>query len=86
MSRYQITRTRKDGPDADRRIDAVEFASQVYWTDSVINWIESGEHSFYTSYAGRIADVYVRLRNGRKYLTTSADGYGQNNLLLLPDC
>lgn len=85
MSNYQITRTRKDGPDADRRIDAVEVENQMYSTDQIITWIENGAHSFYTMYFDRYATVYVRKQGATKYLTTSADGYGQNNLLLLPD-
>ncbi|MFC4255359.1 DUF3892 domain-containing protein [Altererythrobacter xixiisoli] len=85
MADHQITRTRKDGPDADRRIDACEVGGHIYGTDDIISFIENRTHTFFTNY-GRRADVYVRVRNNRKYLTTSADGYGQNNLLLLPDC
>lgn len=85
MSDYQITRTRKDGPDADRRIDAAEVGGQVYPVDTVISWIESG-HRFYVIVNGKTVWVYVRTRNSRKYITTSADGYAANNLLQLPDC
>ncbi len=86
MADCQITRTRKDGPDVDRRIDGCEVAGTVYWTDQIISWIENRTNTFFTNYAGRRAEVYVRVRNNRKFLTTSPDGYGQNNLLLLPDC
>lgn len=88
MSTYQITRSRKDGPDNDRRIDALEINGSVYNIDQVIVWIESGQYRFYTIVWGQTAYVYVHQRGlyGRKYLTTSPDGFGPNNLLKLPDC
>ena len=88
MTTFRITATRKDGPDYDRRIDAVQLEfSQVWGIDQVIQWIDSGVHRFYTSIGGIVAEVYVRRRGlGAKYLTTSPDGYQRNNLLILPDC
>ncbi|PKB13299.1 uncharacterized protein DUF3892 [Novosphingobium kunmingense] len=87
MSAYLVTHSRKDGPDADRRIDAIGFDGYVYPLNTVINWIESGVHSFFVLVLGQRVTVLVRKTVfGHKYLTTSPDGFKPNNLLYLPDC
>ena len=42
--------------------------------------------NFYTLVNGHKAWVIVAVRDGRKYLKTTADRYEENNLLDLPDC
>lgn len=89
MTDYQVTCTKKDGADADRRIDKLggpQFAPAPI--DDVIRWIESGAHKFWTSVQGRSVWIEVRVHpaSGRKYLTTQGDGFPPNNLLRLPDC
>lgn len=87
MSQYQITHSRKDGPDADHRIDAVMIEGRIYTIDDVIAWIEKYGHRFYTYVNGMTAWVHVVRRFGSKaFITTSQDGYGPNNLLNLPNC
>ena len=57
------------------------------WTrQQVIDAIEGGVHTFYTSVNNKVA--YVGVVNGPhgKYLRTHADGYWNDNLLALPEC
>lgn len=88
MGRYRITHTRKDGADADRRIDALMIDGYVYHIDQVIDWINSQQHTLYVEVAGRnvgvVTDQHPSTR--RWYLTTQADGFPPNNLLRLPNC
>ena len=88
MKTFRVTKCRRDGSDPDRRIDALEINGSVYGIDQVIIWIESEQYRFYTLVWGRTAYIYVHQRGlyGRKYLSTSRDGFGPNNLLNLPDC
>lgn len=88
MGRYRITHTRKDGADADRRIDAVMVDGRVYPIDDVIGWINRREHSFYVEVQGRTVDVITdqHPQSRRWYLTTIGDGFPPNNLLSLPPC
>jgi len=88
MGTYYITHTRKDGADADRRIDAVMVAGSVYAIDTVIAWINSGTHQLLVSIWGRTVRVVTQVHptSRRWYLTTEGDGYPPNNLLALPDC
>lgn len=89
MTDYQVTCTKKDGADADRRIDALagpQFKQSPI--DDVIRWIDSGQHRFWTSVDGK--SVWLRTAthasSGRKYLTTEGDSFPPNNLLKLQDC
>lgn len=86
---YQVTCTKKDGADPDRRIDALGGPGwKTSPIDDVIRWIESG-HTFWVEVDRRRVTVLVRQHNtGRrlKYLTTEGDGFPPNNLLKLPDC
>ncbi|MEO1122365.1 MAG: DUF3892 domain-containing protein [Pseudomonadota bacterium] len=54
--------------------------------DDAIRDVELDPHSYYTAVNGRSVWVVVRVRNGRKYLKTEADGANENNLLSLPEC
>lgn len=86
MSRRKVTRTSKD-----RDGDILALCNPAeYWLQTpkatAIREIETGTHSYYTEAAGKVADVYVKAGPRGKYLTTSADGRGSNNLDLLPDC
>jgi len=87
MTDYQITCTKKDGPDSDRRIDALagpQFAQAPI--DRVIGLIEAGKDRFWTVANGKSVWIEVKERVGGKYLTTQGDNYPPNNLLKLPDC
>jgi len=87
MADYQITCTKKDGPDSDRRIDALggpQFPTTPI--DQVIRLIEARTHRFWTVASGKSVWIEVKERNGRKYLTTEGDSYPPNNLLKLKDC
>lgn len=88
MADYQITCIRRDGSDADRRIDAVGFGGNLYLIDQVIQWIQSNTHRFWTVANGQSVWVVVRQHptSGRLYLATANDGYPPNNLLSLPEC
>ena len=88
MAQYQITHTRKDGTDADHRIDAVKIETSVFGIDQIIEWILNRSHQFWVSVQGRSVWVEVRRHatSGRYFLTTEGDGFPPNNLLRLPDC
>ena len=86
MADYQVTCTKKDGADPDRRIDALGGSWGSAPIDHVIHWIEQG-HTFWTEVDKNRAEIIVRAHDkGRKYLTTEGDGFPPNNLLKLPDC
>lgn len=87
MTSYQITHTRPDGSDHDRRIDGFMIDGGYYDIDRVIGFIRNDGHWFYTSVGGVVAWVEVRKHaNGVLYLTTQGDGFPPNNLLRLPPC
>lgn len=82
---YQITHIVPDGSDPGRRIDAVYGPTcGLLPEDSAIAMIDAGD-GFYTSVYGVTAAVYVAgtWLTGR-FLTTSPDGFGPNNLCQLP--
>jgi len=95
-SRHRVTCTKKDGADADRRIDGIGGSSggtgaNGAWylqIDKAIAGIEDGTWAFYVVVERREVDVVVRTHqtSGRKYLTTEGDGFPPNNLLNLPNC
>lgn len=89
MPEYQIIKTRKDGPDPDRRIDAVMLADgSIYNVDRIIEFIKAGHTFCVHIYPRPPVQVYIQRHRitQREYLTTSPDGLGVNNLLNLPDC
>jgi len=88
MGHHQITHTRKDGADADRRIDGVKIGDNYYSIDTIINYILKREHTFYVEVARRAVNVIVKINTAtnRYYLTTEGDSFPPNNLLNLPNC
>lgn len=52
----------------------------------VVNSIEAGTNTFYTMVNGKRADVGVVNGPNGKYVRTHADGYYNDNLLVLPEC
>jgi hypothetical protein len=88
---YRVDCSKKDGPDADRRIDGIGGTSGggwFKWSQQAINEINYGQSTFYTYVNYVRAEVQVRRHqpSGQDYLTTSPDGYQPNNLLELPNC
>lgn len=51
-----------------------------------IGYIEAGVWEFFTLVGGHRREVIVAIRNGRKYLRTTADHDTPDNLLSLPEC
>ncbi len=94
MADYQVTCIRRDGKDADRRIDRLggpKPDGTGAWNDTidrVIAFIEAKTHNFWTTAGGKSVWVVVRVHptSRRKYLATEPDNYPQNNLLSLPEC
>jgi hypothetical protein len=91
---HQVTCIRKRGNhyNPHERIEGIggpdsTNGNRYYITEEqAIAGIENGTWKFYT-YDGRLrAEVIVAIRNGRKYLKTTADGEAPNNLLALPEC
>jgi hypothetical protein len=84
---YQITHIIPDSADPDRRIDAVYGPTcGLLYEDTAIRNIDWGISSYYTmAYGLYRADVYaVTNAYGTRFLTTSPDGIGINNLCQLP--
>lgn len=88
MSDYQVTCIRRDGNDADRRIDRLGGPGWNDTIDNVIGFIQRGEHRFWTTADGKSVWVVVRQHptSRRLYLATEPDKYPYNNLLYLPEC
>jgi hypothetical protein len=91
MATFQITRTKKDGPDPDYRIDAfrsVDVATGQEYTDtidSLLRSIDAGNVNFVMVQGRRVRVIpKVHPRSGRRYVTTEGDGFPPNNLLNLP--
>ena len=88
----QISCVTPDGVDADYRLDAVGGTyNQERWKisiDTAINHIETGKWRFFTFENGQRAEVVRKIhpQSGRKYLTTTPDGYAANNLCKLRSC
>lgn len=82
---YRVTHVIPDSNDPGHRIDAIygPFCGLVY-QDEAIRRIDTGFDSFHTYVGGNWARVYVARRGLTRFLTTSADGYGPNNLCQLP--
>jgi hypothetical protein len=92
MATFQITRTKKDGPDPDHRIDAfesVEIATGRQCRDTIdelLHSIDTGNTNFVVVQGRRVRVIpKVHPRSGRRYVTTEGDGFPPNNLLNLPD-
>lgn len=87
MADYQVTCIRRDGADADRRIDRLGGSWGSGSVDEVILWIRQG-HTFWTMVQGKRANIVIDRRpySGREYLRTESDSFPPNNLLNLPEC
>lgn len=88
MADYQVTCIKRDGADADRRIDRLGGPGWNDSIDNVIRFIKNGSHRFWTTAQGRSVWVIVKQHptSRRDYLTTEGDSFPPNNLLSLPDC
>ncbi len=89
MANYQVTCIRRDGSDADRRIDRLGGPGWNDSIDNVIRFIQNNQHRFWTTdINGNSVWVIVDQHptSGRDYLTTEADGLPMNNLLNLDEC
>ncbi|MGE5564174.1 MAG: DUF3892 domain-containing protein [Bacillota bacterium] len=88
MASYQVTCHTPDNLDLDRRIQGLGGLLWWFSIDQIIAMIELGHDSFWVSVSGYRVDVVVRQHGifGKKYLTTTADGFPPNNLLNLPLC
>jgi hypothetical protein len=86
MASYQVTWINPDGADIDRRIDRLGGPGWGDSIDTIIHFIRSGAHDFWTDVQGRRVAVVVRQHHQtmRYYLTTLGDGFPPNNLLRLP--
>lgn len=79
----QVTRSKKDD-DGD-----ITGLCGFGWSDSkgeAVANIRRDSSAYYVSVDNRTVWVRIGQRNGRDYLTTSADGYSPNNLDDLDDC
>lgn len=88
MADFQVTCIRRDGKDADRRIDRLGGPSFNDTIDNVIRFINARTNQYWTIANGISVWIVVRRHptSGREYLATTADGYPPNNLLSLPEC
>lgn len=94
MADYKVECIRRDGSDADRRIDRLggpKPDGTGYWNDTidmVIHFIETKQHRFWTEAGGISAWIEVKVHptSFRQYLATEPDDYPHNNLLHLPEC
>jgi len=79
----QVTKSKKD---QDRDITGLCGDGWSHSKSDAMRNIGEDSKYYYVSVAGRTVDVRVGQRNGRDYLTTSADGYSPNNLDDLDNC
>lgn len=86
-SAYEVTCATHDRNDQDGRIDALGGPRFYAPLDEAIRAVENGTR-LYTKVLGRDANLSVAEQSfpRQKYLRTDADGFGQNNLMSLPDC
>lgn len=86
MASYDVTCTRKDGPDDDLRLDGLGGAGWYHTVDEAIANIDRGD-TYWVNAGRRVQIVALTHPNSkRRYLTTAPDGLRQNNLLFLPEC
>ena len=86
MASYDVTCSRKDGPDEDQRLEGLGGVGWYHTIDEVIANIGRGD-SYWVNNGKRVQVVVVtHAKTQRKYLTTSPDGLRQNNLLFLREC
>ena len=87
MSEFVVVATRKDGPDHDRRIDALKLNNGlIYSEDQIIRAYDLGDR-FTTKVTGfPVVEVVPAHRGLGRYLKTQPDNLLGNNLLHLPNC
>ena len=83
---HQVTHIIPDGSDPGRRIDAIYGPTcGLIYEDEAIRQIRQHVNTFHTFVFGVRANIYVAQHGlGTPFLTTSADGFGPNNLCQLP--
>lgn len=87
MAELRVTCIRRDGTDADRRIDGIGGVGFYHTIDQAIAFILNGTNQYWTHVQGKSVWVEVAYRpNGVAYLKTENDGFPPNNLLSLPEC
>lgn len=79
----QVTKSAKD---RDGDITGLCGTGWSHSKATAVANIRRDPSAYYVSVGGRTVYVHVGTRNGRDYLTTSADGYSPNNLDNLFDC
>ncbi len=87
MSRLQVTcihKTNRYNPH--ERIEMIGGSGWKCTEQEAIQYIKRGQHSFYVSRGGAVADVIIAIHLGREYLKTRPDGLSPDNLLSLPEC
>ncbi len=87
MSTLQVTCVNK--PDRNSPHEHITHLGGRSWrltVQDVIASIENRTNTFYTDDGRKRAVVQVRVRNGRKFVQTQADGDWTNNLLELDTC
>jgi hypothetical protein len=86
MANYDVTCSRKDGPDDDQRLEGLGGAGWYHTIDEVIANIGRGEAYWVNN--GKRVQVIVQQhpKSKRSYLTTEPDGLRQNNLMFLRNC
>ena len=84
MASLQVKWIVPDSTDPDRCIDAIGGDNFCHRIDTAIYNIINGIHRYWTIADGKVVNVIVAERNGRKYLRTETDYYEPNNLLKLP--
>ena len=87
MGKFQITAVRKpDRNSTVEHITHVKIADEVFQRASIINWIDTNEHQFFTRVGPYESKVVTASRLGIKYIKTENDGTVTDNLLSLPAC
>jgi hypothetical protein len=95
MGHHRIVCVRMEKPASPQRdsdILAVGLAgnTQLYPVEQVAGWIESKEHSFYTTNAAgqhpRATEVCPCKQTTRKHIRSVPDQWTDNNLESQPDC
>ena len=82
-------RVRKTGKDKDGDITSLCNTAESWSPRSrakAIEDIEGGSIKYYVEEQTPRTYVQVKVRNGKKYLQTTADTTSKNNLDNLPDC
>ena len=80
MTAFVVVATRKDGPDYDRRIDALKLNNgNIYSEDQIIRAYDAGDR-FTTQVAGfPVVEVVPEYRGLSRYVKTRPDNLLGNN-------